>query len=109
MSLATGHSGGETALAPVPRAARLGLVGGDGRDVGAGAGDVPGLDDLHATLALRAGVPGPGGRAVVGLAPDDEWDEAPEGRTSPLVHVHRMPARGAVLGELERPLPAEIA
>jgi DEAD/DEAH box helicase domain-containing protein len=128
MSLATGSLGGETALAP------SGWRGvGDG-DVGDGG--VPGLDALHATLALRAGTPLPGRRRPVAAAPvvdarddggpgrqseralgaagrrserGDGREEEVAGRTSPLVHVERMPARGARLGELERPLPPEVA
>jgi len=34
---------------------------------------------------------------------------AGEGRGSPLVHVHRLPARPAVTGRLARPLPPEVA
>ncbi|HEX8803750.1 MAG TPA: DEAD/DEAH box helicase [Acidimicrobiales bacterium] len=35
--------------------------------------------------------------------------EARAGPGSPLVHVHRLPARGARTGELARPLPPEVA
>jgi DEAD/DEAH box helicase domain-containing protein len=98
-------------------------VGAAGSGVSAG-GPADRLDALQATLAARAGVPwaGPDGSApdqgADGPWPVDEWpqdtgdgvpDEPEGGRVSPLVHVHRLPARQARMGQLARPLPPEVA
>lgn len=50
------------------------------------------LDTLWAALAARSDV--------------QEWEP---GSGTPLVHVHRLPARSARHGELSRPLPDEVA
>jgi DEAD/DEAH box helicase domain-containing protein len=80
------------------------------------------LDSLQAALAVRTGAPAPlagvpglgepgagpvalvdaGGGAGTGLA-------AAVGGASPLVHLHRVPARPARTAALTRPLPAEVA
>src|SRR5215207_488121 len=69
------------------------------------------LGALHDVLAARAGTPGPSHLAApVGADAVAGWDEEAgvPGRASPLVAVHRLPARPARTAELARPLPPEV-
>jgi DEAD/DEAH box helicase domain-containing protein len=70
-------------------------------------------DDGAAAAGLGAGAAGLGaGAAGLGAdAPNDEWFDSPDGRRrrpSELVHVEKLPARPAVYGDLESPLPEAL-
>ena len=69
------------------------------------------LEEFEAILISLTSGGRRGRRAARERAPDDEWLDGEDGRrrrTSELVHVERLPARPAVFGDLESPLPEAL-